>query len=890
MSDSQLTLVRHRRNRNSSWWVRVSDRVAKQVITTGGVGTILVVMLVVVVLLANVLPLFQRNSAIFLTSISLPDLDQSTVHAKDTEFITDTAIPVACGVDEYSELLWVLHRGEYITVHSIASGKELSSHRPSKESNQEPLGAIECCTVADNDTSMLAGYAGGAVRPITMVIQVEFMAPADVPMEVSTKIQSGTATHEGSVYRAMSSGLIRKQAVNAVVFHSPISLFKNPVKCTDWRNPQAASSFDESQTWSWGASDGHAIFMGTIDNKANSFSGAITQESKIWSQVSSYSEQSTEIIGLMVGARSENIQTLDAKGRVVEWATTGDQHLRAGVPYPSLAGTESKATVSVPLLGRSTLMIGSQSGHIESVANASTQHGHELLSIHRFAGLDGPIADLAASPVSRIVAAQFQNGKGAAYYVPSNTELISWNSTQDRQSSFRPRIFFSANAECVGRLKETSVELWRLNVPFPEASFRSFFSRIWYEGYGSPQHIWQSSTGTVEGEYKFGFWPLIFGTLKATFFSMLIGVPIAVMAAIYGSEFMSNRWRTRVKPIIELMASVPSVVLGFIGALVLAPILRDNLMSVLLSVAVILFLFLLLSHFWLIIPSAVAIRLRHFRLPILFVLIPLGILISVSTSGWMESVLFNGNVIQWLSNSDGTGWSGWFCLALAPATLVVAWLFHGPLSKYKQAIARRMSPSRFSIINLGLFVCATIAVLMISAISAWCLSVIGFDPRGSLLGSYQERNALLVGGILGFAIIPLIYTISEDALQSVPQHLRSASLGCGATTWQTTIRVVVPTAMSGLFSAVMIGFGRAVGETMVVLMAAGNTPVMDVNPMNGYRTLSATLATELPEAARGATHFHALFLAAFLLFCVTLVANTIAEIVRLRFRKRAYQL
>lgn len=96
--------------------------------------------------------------------------------------------------------------------------------------------------------------------------------------------------------------------------------------------------------------------------------------------------------------------------------------------------------------------------------------------------------------------------------------------------------------------------------------------------------------------------------------------------------------------------------------------------------------------------------------------------------------------------------------------------------------------------------------------------------------------------------------------------------------------------MSGLFSAMMIGFGRAVGETMVVLMAAGNTPVMDINPMNGYRTLSATLATELPEAARGATHYHTLFLAAFLLFCFTLIANTCAEVVRMRFRKRAYQL
>ncbi len=104
------------------------------------------------------------------------------------------------------------------------------------------------------------------------------------------------------------------------------------------------------------------------------------------------------------------------------------------------------------------------------------------------------------------------------------------------------------------------------------------------------------------------------------------------------------------------------------------------------------------------------------------------------------------------------------------------------------------------------------------------------------------------------------------------------------------MRVVVPSAMSGMFSAVMIGFGRAVGETMVVLMAAGNTPIMEWNPFNGFRTLSATLATELPEAAKGSTHFRTLFLAALLLFALTLVANTMAEYVRIRVRRRGSQL
>jgi phosphate transport system permease protein len=160
----------------------------------------------------------------------------------------------------------------------------------------------------------------------------------------------------------------------------------------------------------------------------------------------------------------------------------------------------------------------------------------------------------------------------------------------------------------------------------------------------------------------------------------------------------------------------------------------------------------------------------------------------------------------------------------------------------------------------------------------------------SPIDTYVQRNALIVGFVMGFAIIPIIYTIADDALTAVPDHLRSASLGAGATPWQTAVYIVIPTAMSGLFSALMVGLGRAVGETMIVLMALGNTAIMDWNIFNGARTLSANIAVELPEAVPNSTHYRTLFLAALVLFAMTFVVNTIAEVVRLRFRKRAYQL
>jgi phosphate transport system permease protein len=164
------------------------------------------------------------------------------------------------------------------------------------------------------------------------------------------------------------------------------------------------------------------------------------------------------------------------------------------------------------------------------------------------------------------------------------------------------------------------------------------------------------------------------------------------------------------------------------------------------------------------------------------------------------------------------------------------------------------------------------------------------DPRGTLVDTYVQRNTLVVGFAMGFAVIPIIYTLAEDALSAVPEHLRAASLACGATPWQTALWIILPTAVSGVFSAVMIGMGRAVGETMIVVMSAGNTPLIDLNVFNGLRALSANIAVELPEAPKDDTLYRVLFLTGLVLFAMTFVINTLAEVVRLRFRRRSMQL
>lgn len=155
--------------------------------------------------------------------------------------------------------------------------------------------------------------------------------------------------------------------------------------------------------------------------------------------------------------------------------------------------------------------------------------------------------------------------------------------------------------------------------------------------------------------------------------------------------------------------------------------------------------------------------------------------------------------------------------------------------------------------------------------------------------NYDQRNAIVVGVAMGFAIIPIIYSISEEALSNVPKNLIAGSLALGATRWQTLAHLVLISASPGIFSALMIGLGRAVGETMIVLMATGNTPIMDWSLFNGFRTLSANIAVEIPEAPHGGTLYRTLFLAGLLLFVATFILNTAAELIRQRLREKYSQ-
>jgi phosphate transport system permease protein len=250
-----------------------------------------------------------------------------------------------------------------------------------------------------------------------------------------------------------------------------------------------------------------------------------------------------------------------------------------------------------------------------------------------------------------------------------------------------------------------------------EASLSKFFLERQDGATIADQYVWQPTSERP----KVSLWPIILGTLKATMVGLLFACPLGVAAAVFSSEFAPARLREVIKPVIELLAGIPSVVMGFFALIVLA---------------------------------------------------------------------------------------------------------------------------------------------------TWLQEAFGFTYR---------LNAVNAGLALGFALVPIVYTISEDGLSAVPRAFREASYALGATKVQTAWTVVLPAAAPAVFASFVLAFGRAIGETMILLMAGGNAALTSFSLLDPLRTLSATIAAEMGEVVIGSAHYATLFFMGTLLFVITFVSNTLGQ-------------
>jgi phosphate transport system permease protein len=177
-------------------------------------------------------------------------------------------------------------------------------------------------------------------------------------------------------------------------------------------------------------------------------------------------------------------------------------------------------------------------------------------------------------------------------------------------------------------------------------------------------------------------------------------------------------------------------------------------------------------------------------------------------------------------------------------------------------------------------------LLLLAGLSLQTGMWLGGGVLDALLQPATPWNGIVIGLMLGLAVMPTVFTLAEEALFGVPVELATAAQALGATRWQALWRLVLPVAAPGVLAAVLLGFSRALGETMIVLMASGNTPLLDASPLTGLRSIAANLALEAPEAAGGSAQFGLLMYSALLLFGLCLVLNTGAEQVRARLRQR----
>ncbi len=868
-----------RRRKQTPWTVKFGDAFVSRLIAIGGIGTIAAILLVVLVLVGTALPLFRSPDIQVWSDIPATTGDAATV-------MPHTSSPyLHFGMDDNGLMLWGMMETGEVEVRGVADGSLLRTFPLELDTGV----TVTASQLAIDGSTLAVGLSDGTFRVARLSFTSTLINPSDLPAQVRVTREAPVATAADAIFQWFDANGVRQSTMDPVVWSEPKRLGDAAVLAIDYLPSDSANLLSTTSSSSALAVVGSELVLAKIETKRNRLTKKTTDTVELTSgRLQARNTESQPLYAAFLGGHTQSI---------VVWTNgTLDRYELSDGP-PRLAESQNaavhRAIVSAaPLLGRQTLLCGLDDGRLQGwmitrPSEIENAEGFQLSLAHEVQVGEHPIVSISSSRNSHVAATcDDHNGIGLVYVT---TDTLLGRSTFPGNSKLQ-QVAFGPSSHALIAVTDQAYAVAPLDIGHPEASLRGYFGRVWYEGHDNAKYIWQSSAATEQSEIKLSLMPLVFGTLKATFYAMLISVPLAILTAIYTSEFLSAGVRGRIKPVIEMMASLPSVVLGYVAALVVAPYLQEHLMAVLLALFIFPLSFVFVGNLWNLLPVEKLVRFQAFRLFGLLACLPIALLVTLWLSPVFERWLFAGNIIDWLGGQAGSAVGGWFLLLLP--SLIVVWclILYGPLAEWQRAQAARCTPRGYALLSLAKLT-VTIVLLIVAAWGlGWLLSGLGLDLRGHLFDSYQDRNALLVGFALGFCVIPIVYTISDDALQSVPQQLRSASLGCGATPWQTTMRIVVPSAMSGLFSALMIGLGRAVGETMVVLCAAGNTPLMEFNPFNGFKTLSAALATELPEAAKGSTHYRTLFLAAVLLFFMTLIINTLAEFVRIRFRKRSSQL
>jgi len=744
--------------------VKLVDRLAVGFITLGGVFVIVAVSFIFVFILGETLPLFrpaQGEARGVITLADVPPAEQpsepgpprgpAVVAPGIVRAPADGAPPLVIGIDEYQMYIYEVLADGRTAFFRAGEGSSVRQFPPTSLGTA----AVTCASRSLLGDFVAMGTADGRVS----LQQVRFLPRYEEQKLVDLEIG------------------VRDRGVVTIDPHGR-PLAEVAYEETEGRKTVAAVPETGHEVLVWRTDDGGTEHRAALETK-----------------------EGDRVTRVRLG-RSDTIVAATERGNLYHWELTPEVRLTQVVHVSA-----ERVTALEFVLGNVTLIVGDEEGSLAAWFRVRLEEDDpdpQFVRAHTYPGQGVAIRAIGPSTRDKSFVTAGEDGSLVLRHMTSERSVITFPATGSRVDTvlLTPKMDGIVAKQADGRLAR-----YEISSPHPEITWNALFGKVWYEGYSRPEYTWQSTGGTDDFETKFSLVPLVFGTIKGTFYALLFAIPLAVMGALYTSQFMHPTIKAKVKPTVEIMAALPSVVVGFIAGLWLASRVEREIVPVLLMILLLPLFGTLGIFLWDRLPRAFRDRLRPgMEIAVIVPLVLLGGWVAIWIGPPVEALLFGGDFRLWLSTAMGV--------------------------------------------------------------------------------VYDQRNCVVVGLAMGFAVIPIIFTIAEDAFSSVPQHLAAASLALGASRWQTATRVVLPTASPGIFSAVMIGFGRAVGETMIVLMATGNTPVLDWSIFNGMRTLSANIAVEIPEAPHGGTLYRTLFLAALVLFVMTFLVNTVAEVVRQRLRER----
>lgn len=865
----RLSATAYVRPKQTPAMVRFMDKAADWTISIGGLFVILAVFGIMVFLIQVVVPLFTGADLRGTRSFNFPPQSVAALTTKVDETST-----VALQLLPDGRLQKVhLPTGTLLdTVDFDLAGKKVTSY-----------------TEAIRTYDFALGFEDGSVRFGELDFRLQVVTAADLPQGLR-KLNDTDSTDGSAVFTELGPNQYRRVAIGQALRDAQvISEAGAAITHLDYR----VAGTVERPTRSFATLDAAGVIrLSRAETRVN----LLTRQETTTVQTTELpkSPETSPVVDILLTSLGDQVYVAHANG-IVDRYDTRDFNKPLLAESRDLVPSNAELTQISFLIGEQSIIVGGADGSVNvffriEAANAGTPDGYATVLTHDLENQPARIVAIAPSPRNKVFATADIQGNVWIRHSTSGQVLLKLKGAEAgavfETMALAPRVD--------GLLAVTpkgAAQMWAVDIPHPETTLGTIFGKVWYEGFPEPDYTWQSSSGTDEFEPKFSLIPLIFGTIKATVYSLLFAVPIALMAAIFTSEFVHPRVRSVVKPAMEMMASLPSVVLGFIAALVLAPIVESFITAVILAFVVVPMSLFAGAFLWQLLPQDAAIRFNGLpRFGLMAVVVVLGILLAIAAGPSFESLFFSGDFAAWVNGTIGGGtpftWLLLLPISYVGVSIATSHFVGGELASRMRSRSRTAA----GVIDGLRWLACLVASAFVAYVLASLLTAIGFDPRGGAFDTYVQRNTLVVGFAMGFAVIPIIYTIAEDAMTAVPEHLRAASLACGATPWQTATKIIVPTAMSGIFAAVMIGMGRAVGETMIVVMAAGNTPILDWNIFNGLRALSANIAVELPEAVLDSSLYRMLFLAGLTLFVMTFILNTFAEVIRQRFRRRAVQL